>query len=120
MVSFPRVWTRSVTTLALAMLVACGSTEPTDVRGTYQLQAVNGQAVPSGGVTSGFVTLTPAGEWSWAMSLASGPMLVTGTWSGSGSTLTLLSYQPPTVITATIAGDVLTFSQGGTAYRFQR
>jgi hypothetical protein len=97
---------------------------------------VNGQPLPytttvadvSTTITTGLVTIAPAGEWFWAMDgtrrigaqTVQSPELIVGTWSAEGNALTFLSAAPPTVITATIAGDVLTFIQGGASYRFQR
>lgn len=123
--------------LMLAAL-ACGSTEPTAAFvGAYELATVNGQPVPyttmSSDITStlntGLLVISPRGEWSLA---TSGTMkigaqvptmtaeIITGTWHSEGGAVTLLSFDPPTSITATYSSGTISYSGGTTTYVFRR
>ena len=107
---------RVLSILCLALSLACDSTSPNEeIPGTYQLQTMNGQPVPSTGPGSSFLILTPDGDWSWVK-----PEPIIGTWSRVGDVLTFLAYDPPTVIKATLSGGAITFSDGGKSYVFRR
>jgi hypothetical protein len=96
----------------LLLALACDSTSPTEqIAGTYDLETRNGQAA------EGFMILAPDGDWSW---LTPTGEIVFGTWSREGSILTFLAFEPPTVIKATLSGEVLTFSDNGSSYVFRR
>lgn len=129
---------RLLATLALAVVVACGSTEPVDeFKGAYDLVTVNGQPLPRTQVVSditltldkGLLIISPAGGWSLATSgtrkigtQPSSPTseIVNGEWHAEGNAITLLSSVPPTVIEATYANGTITFSRDGFTYVFTR
>jgi transcriptional regulator with XRE-family HTH domain len=94
------------------------------VDGAYQLQTVNGAPLPyttnlGFSITSGLLVLSPKGDWSFATGgTAAG--IINGTWHAEGNTVTLLSYNPPTVIAATHTSGALSYTDGGLTYQFVR
>ena len=112
----PRLWSRlnlrrgrALGVLFAAAVLACGdSTSPESIEGVYTLQTINGGALPAvmyedeAGkieVVAGAITLGPGTKWSISVTarvtveaeVSTNTETLDGTWSRSGSTLTLTS-----------------------------
>ena len=116
---------RALGVLFAAAVLACGdSTSPESIEGVYTLQTINGGALPAvvyqddAGkveVVAGAITLGPGTKWSISLTaratvageVSSNSETLDGTWSRSGSTLTLTSADGD-VETLELSGRTLT------------
>ena len=131
----PRLWSRlnlrrgrALGVLFAAAVLACGdsgdSTSPESIEGVYTLQTINGGALPAvvyedeAGkieVVAGAITLGPGTKWSISVTarvtveaeVSTNTDTLDGTWSRSGSTLTLTSADGDTE-TLVLSGRTLT------------
>lgn len=136
-----RVFGKVCAMALLALTAACsgsddGVNEPVSIAGTYVLETIDGQGLPvviaedaefKIEITSGRVVLAAGGSFTLSATLreTTGAEVFTetvefdGTYSVSGSTVTLL-YSDGDVETATISGNTLTFSGGGSTSVFRK
>jgi hypothetical protein len=131
----PRLWSRlnlrrgrALGVLFAAALLACGdsgdSTSPESIEGVYALQTINGGALPAVvyedeaakvEIVAGAITLGPGTKWSISLTaratldadVSTNTETLDGTWSRSGSTLTLTSADGD-VETLVLSGSTLT------------
>ena len=133
----PTLWSRlnlrrgrALGVLFAAAVLACGdsggSTSPESIEGVYTLQTINGGALPAVvyedeaakvEIVAGAITLGPGTKWSTSLTaratvdadVSTNTETLDGTWSRSGSTLTLTSA----------AGDVETLVLSGRTLTLQ-
>ena len=131
----PRLWSRlnlrrgrALGVLFAAAVLACGdsgdSTSPESIEGLYTLQTINGGALPAVvyedeaakvEIVAGAITLGPGTKWSISLTaratldadVSTNTETLDGTWSRSGSTLTLTSADGD-VETLVLSGSTLT------------
>jgi hypothetical protein len=131
----PRLWSRlnlrrgrALGVLFAAAVLACGdsgdSTSPESIEGVYTLQTINGGALPAVvyedeaakvEIVAGAITLGPGTKWSISLTaratvdadVSTNTETLDGTWSRSGSTLTLTSADGD-VETLVLSGRTLT------------
>lgn len=114
--------------MALALALACGSTEPSDdFRGTYQLQTVNGKPLPASfqtapgnsyTVSAASITVLPDRQWFSSVTsttVVNGQSFAgrggLGTWVQVGSEVTFVdTFDPsnPQFFDGTVSGKTLT------------
>ena len=134
---------RALAVFCLAVVSACGSTEPSeDLKGSYELASVNGQPLPFRTTLGNLVTtldqarlivrqegafsLQSSGTQTVAGEVPSSTIsqILTGTWHAEGNMLTLtsfdLTFNPPLVITASYEKGTLTYSDGANTYAYRR
>jgi len=116
---------RALGVLFAAAVLACGdSTSPESIEGVYALQTINGGALPAVvyedeaakvEIVAGAITLGPGTKWSISLTaratldadVSTNTETLDGTWSRSGSTLTLTSADGE-VETLVLSGRTLT------------
>ena len=116
---------RALGVLFAAAVLACGdSTSPESIEGVYTLQTINGGALPAVvyedeaakvEIVAGAITLGPGTKWSISLTaratldadVSTNTETLDGTWSRSGSTLTLTSADGD-VETLVLSGRTLT------------
>ena len=131
----PRLWSRlnlrrgrALGVLFAAAVLACGdsgeSTSPESIEGVYALQTINGGGLPAivyedeaakVEIVAGAITLGPGTKWSISLTaratvdadVSTNTETLDGTWSRSGSTLTLTSADGD-VETLVLSGSTLT------------
>lgn len=126
---------RTVGFLSLLLIGCSSSTEPgrNDLIGSYTLVSVNGAALPTPAYilqgqqqfyASGKLTISGGGSWVAGDFLRSGnspttyEQAVNGTWTASGSSITLTAIG--STWTGILAGDVLTITRASAVFRYQR
>ena len=128
--------------MIVPLMIGCSDDEDTtgpaaDVAGTYQLQTVNGQALPVTLGTQGSVTievtadeyvLRPDGTFSSTITFRhtdSGTVTTTtdsyeGSWQANGSTIRLNSVDVGLETAAFTGGNTLTFTFGGSTLVYRK
>lgn len=131
--------TLAAVALGAALLVGCDdSTGPGSIAGTYQLQSVNDDPVPSIlsqvgttyrlEATGGAVTLRSDGTYTATFSLReddNGTITTInqtehGTWEGTASDLTLIDDSDGEFVLASVSGNTLTVDDGTDIWVYRR
>lgn len=112
---------RYTTYALIVLLTACGSTEPSSIAGAYNLTTINGQPLPyttpgiSGGYTTHAGTLVIANGGTFTQTFvasvgggSSSPQTSAGTYTQSGSSLSMRYTGGATDMSATVSGGTIT------------